>query len=89
MSTRERINMFLEDGTALLLEPEVFDAAIIGVADRAGQPTLVAYDRTRCIEILMEQGISRDEAEEYYEFNIACAWFGDGTPVFIDTRWAE
>jgi len=54
MSTRERINMFLEDGTALLLEPEVFDAAIIGVADRAGQPTLVAYDRMRCIEILME-----------------------------------
>ena len=52
---------------------------------------MVAYDRTRCIEILaaLSTGMTRDEAEEYFEFNTAGAWVGHMTPIFVDTRWAE
>lgn len=90
MTTRNKIQSYLEDSEALLLEPEMFDDAIIGIAERAGQPPLVAYDRQRCIDIIMaDSGCSREKAEEYYEYNTACAWMGDGTPVFIDQRYAE
>ena len=89
MTTRERISAFMEGEEALLLEPEIFDEAIIGIAERCGQPPLVAYDRARCIEILMREGMDHEEAEEFYEFNTAGAWMGEGTPIFIDTRWAE
>ena len=87
MSTREKIQSF--DGELLLLEPACFDEAIIGVTERAGGMTVVAYDRMTCIEILMRDGMDRDEAEEFFEFNVCGAWMGDATPVFIDRRWAE
>jgi hypothetical protein len=90
MTTRARIKDFIGDGEALLLEPEMFDDAIIGVAERCGQPTIVAYSRERCIEILeREYEMEHDEADEYFEFNIAGGWLGEGTPVFIDERFAE
>jgi len=72
----------------LLLEPDVFDEAIIGIAERAGGMMAVAYDRTRCIDILARD-MSREEAEEFFEFNTIGAWVGEHTPVFVDTRVAD
>lgn len=93
MTTRERIQSYLEghDMSALLLEPEMFDEANIGITECAGTDAeVVAYDRMKVIEILMrEYGMDREEAEEYFSFNIAGAYAGEMTPVFIDTRWAE
>jgi hypothetical protein len=61
-----------------------FDDAIIGVAERCGQPPLVVYDITKCIEILeLRDGMDHDEAEEFFGFNTLCAWAGDGTPLFL------
>ena len=48
-----------------------YDAAIIGVARRCGQPDLIAYDLEKIIEILVKRdGMSYEEAVEYFEFNI-------------------
>lgn len=86
MSIREKIRDSLEgDEIALLFEPEMFDAAIIGIAQRCGQQPLVAYDRQRCIDVLASNGMDPEEAEEYFELNTAGAWVGEGTPVIITT----
>lgn len=84
--TRARLAEHNED--LLFLEPEAFDEAIIGLAERAGGMTAVAYDRTRCVDILARD-MSREDAEEFFEFNTAGAWVGEHTPVFVDTRYAE
>jgi hypothetical protein len=84
--TRARIAEIDEE--LLLLEPDMFDEAIIGLAERADGMMAVAYDRTRCIDILA-RSMSREDAEEFFEFNTAGAWMGEATPVFIDTRVAE
>lgn len=91
MTTRDKIQSYLEttEQSAILLEPAIYDDAILGIAEQAGGPVAVAYDRQRCIEINMTMGMDRDEAEEYFEFNTASAYLGEGTPVFIDTRFAE
>jgi hypothetical protein len=91
MTTRQKINDWAEmvESQVLLLDPPVFDEAILGIAERADGMTVVAYDRMECIRILMRDGMNRDEAEEYFEFNTIGAWMGEGTPVFIDTRYAE
>lgn len=86
MTTRDRIASFL-DNEALFLSDE-YDDAICGVADRCGMTAVVAYDRSRVIDILA-RSMSREDAEEFFEFNIAGAWVGEGTPMWIDTRWAE
>ena len=85
--TRAKLQDFEE--TVLLMEPDTYDDAILGLAERAGGLMCVAYDRQRVIEILMSDGMDRDEAEEYFEFNVVSAYMGEGTPVFIDTRFAE
>ena len=46
-----------------------FEAALIGVAERCGQPVLAVYDAAKCIGILVEQGMPEDEAEEFFNFN--------------------
>ena len=67
-----------------LLCADGFDDAIIGICERATSSNIVAYDRDRCIEILVERdGMTREEAVEYFEFNVAGAWMGERTPVFI------
>ncbi len=64
-----------------------FDEAIIGVARRCTQTDLIAYDVEKIIEILIKRdGMSYEEAVEYFEFNIVGAWMGDATPCFIDRR---
>lgn len=83
--TRDDIACRLED--ALFLDPpEIFDKCIVGLAERAGGMSAVAYDRDKCIKALMAQNKwDRDEAVEWFEFNTASAFIGDRTPVFIDT----
>lgn len=65
------------------MSEEKFDAAIVGLADRIGMDTVVVYDTTKIIDILEEEGMDREEATEYYEFNIIGAYVGERTPIFI------
>ena len=59
-----------------------YEDAIIGLADRFGMDTSVAYDYDKVIKILMED-MSYEEAVEYFDFNVIGGWVGDSTPVFI------
>ena len=79
---RENLNDMFE-GLLFLSERE-FDAAILGVAERIGMSPIVAYDTAKIIDILCERdGMEDDEAAEFFEFNIAGAYVGDRTPIFI------
>ena len=66
-------------GTALLAEG--FSEALIGMGYRFTYDVAV-YDYAKCIEILARD-MSRDDAEEYFEFNMAGAYVGEHTPVFV------
>ena len=59
------------------------DDAIIGIAERYGMQPVAAYNYRLVIEKLMKDGMSLDDAEEFFEFNIIGAWMGEATPVFI------
>jgi hypothetical protein len=62
---------------------EGFDDAIIGYAERAGLPVVALYDREKCIQILIEKDkSSREDTEEYLDFNVVNAYVGDHTPIF-------
>jgi hypothetical protein len=60
-----------------------FEDAIVGVAVRCSQPPLVVYDTERCLQILQRGGMTEDEAVDYFGFNVANAWLGPGTPLFL------
>jgi hypothetical protein len=59
------------------------DEAILGIAERDWIP-LVVYDTAKIIKLLRNRDrMSFDEAEEFFEFNIAGAYLGDQTPLFL------
>jgi len=82
LNIREELDSLFEG--LLFLSDAQFDEAIVGVADRIGMPTVVVYDTTKLIDILCERdGMDREEATEFYEFNIVGAYVGERTPMFI------
>ncbi len=61
-----------------------FNNCILGICMRFGQEDIVAYDYVKVIETLMENdGMSYEEAMEFFDFNQLGAWVGDHTPCFI------
>ena len=40
------------------------------------------YSKSLCINILISQGMTEEEALEYFEFNVSSAWLGDMTPIW-------
>lgn len=81
----EEIRERLEEMNPEALLADGFDAALVGVARRCGQPTLAVYDYELGLRVLMERdGMTRDEAAEYMEFNVVGAWVGPGTPIWLE-----
>jgi hypothetical protein len=66
------------------LKADGFDDAIIGV-DFNYEPAKLVYSKQAMIEVLIEDGMSLDDAIEYLEYNVFCAYIGEGTPIYIDT----
>lgn len=64
-----------------------FDEAIIGIAERPNLGPVVAYSVEKIIDIMMtKDGMTYEEALEYYDYNIACAWLGEYTPIYISNN---
>lgn len=64
-----------------------FNDAVIGID--SGLDRLV-YSSEKCVEILMERdGMSFDEAVEFFEYNVAGAYVGELTPIFVYCEWNE
>ena len=62
------------------------DSAIVGIGSQYGKPTLVVYDEELVIKTLVDdQDMKLDEAWEYYEFNIKHAYYGEGTPIIMQS----
>ena len=67
-----------------MLKADGFDEAFIGVCHRFGQEPLVAYDYHKCIAILCERdGMSHDEAIDFFFVNVLGSWVGEQTPVYV------
>lgn len=69
-----------------LLLMDGYDDCIVGVVERYGQPPIVCYDKEKVVDKLVaeagEEG-TREEAEEFFDYNQIGAWVGDTTPCFI------
>lgn len=60
-----------------------FEAALVGYVTQ-GNKILAAYGEEACINILMNRdGMTWDEAREHFDFNVAGAYVGENTPVFL------
>lgn len=70
-----------------MLFAEGFESALVGFVEgwhpNGEKFVLALYDRQKCIESLAED-MTISEAEEFFEFNVAGAYAGPGTPCFAN-----
>jgi len=67
-----------------MLLADGYEDAVIGIGRRFNKE-LVVYDKAKCLDILAKRdGMSPEEAREFFEFNTADAWCGEGTPIFLE-----
>ena len=78
-----RILDYLEEASPEAIRYDGCDDAIIGVAERGGQPPLLVYDRIKLVRCIEAQGASMGEAEEWVSYNIEGAWMGRHTPLIL------
>jgi len=65
-----------------ILLADGFEEALIGYAEIFNR-TIALYDREKCIEILVARdGMTHDDALEYFNFNVTGAYVGEKTPGF-------
>ena len=83
---KERIGM---NEPACSHDPETlladgFEEALIGYGTRFSYGVAV-YSTSKCLDILMERdGMTYEEAMEYFTFNVTGAYVGENTPVFLE-----
>lgn len=63
------------------LKADGFDEAIIGydfLVDR------LIYSVPKCIRILMDEGMTEEDAMEHFSYNVAGSYVGEQTPIWCD-----
>jgi hypothetical protein len=84
ISEKETLNKIVTGivGDEEVLLADGFERAFLGIGTQFGRQ-LAVYDRTACINILINQGMEPEEAEEYFQYNVEGSWVGESTPVFL------
>lgn len=59
-----------------------FDSAFIGIVE-GFHGMICVYDKHKILKRIMRDGLSWDEAEEHFDFNIGGAYVGNDTPLFV------
>ena len=69
-----------EEETVLLADG--LESAFIGIGRQFTHPVAI-YSYKKTIRALKGMGMTKEEAIEYFDYNISQAFVGDSTPVFL------
>ena len=78
--SKKLFKIYEEEG---LLKTEGFDDAIIGIDEKTMR---LIYSVSKCIEILSKD-MSRDDAVDYFYFNMESAYVGEKTPIWCTNNF--
>ena len=83
MNRKDIIDLYSDDEPGILFA-DGYDKAIAGVI-WDGERTRVVYETEGILKILMKQGMTYDEASEFFDFNVAGSYMGVYTPLYLET----
>ena len=83
MNIREQIVDEYGEEAETIMFADGFDDAIVGIGNSFGGSLCAIYDTDLIVKQCMKDGMEYDEALEYFDFNIAGAYVGEQTPIFI------
>lgn len=77
-------NMFENYGDVNFLKADGFDDAVIGYDEESMR---LIYSVTKCIEILINQGLSFTDAMEHFETNVKDSYKGGKSPIWCNDNF--
>ena len=84
-TARERLDDALDeypDQTFIVADD--LDDAVIGLDVQSSR---VIYSVRKCLEILVASGMTAEDAEEHFDFNIRGAFISPAPPIWCDDEW--
>jgi len=81
--TNFELNEHLADLYSEAITFDGLEEAIIGYGHQFYNPVAI-YDYQKIMNLLVNQGMTDEEAVEYFNFNIQGAYLGDNTPIILD-----
>lgn len=82
MRHKEILDRLLEiNPQAVIIEG--LDEAIIGYTQNNGFPNVAVYDTELCVSLLSSNGMSLEDAVDYFEYNVLGSHFGENSPIFV------
>ena len=82
MTTTEA-DLILKDREESVLLADGLEEAFIGIGYQFNTP-LAIYSKSKAIQCLMDKGMDEEQAYEYFDYNIAGAYVGEQTPIFLE-----
>ena len=82
MTTTEADRLLKERGESVLFA-DGLEEAFIGIGYQCNTPIAI-YSYGTAILCLMRQGMSEEEAFEYFSYNIIGSYVGEQTPIFLE-----
>lgn len=68
-----------------MIQADGFEKAILGIGSSFGREDVLVYDTAKILDILVKRdGMTYEEAREYFEFNILGSYNGAPMPVFVE-----
>ena len=81
MTSHFEIDEQVNEGTLFLEPRNYYDDCIIGVSYEGNQ---LIYDSNKIMDVLIQKnGMSEDEALEFFEYNILGSYVGESTPIYV------
>jgi hypothetical protein len=81
--TIDELNDYMDGSEEPFLQPDGFEDCLVGIAEGFGGEEALVYDKDKVLQKLQDDGMSFEEAIEYFEYNIIGAYVGPKTPLYI------
>ena len=79
----EGLAMIYGDDVETMMMDVTLDEAFIGIATTFGEKIRAVYDISKVIDLLQRQGMTYEEAEEYFDYKIVGSYEGEQAPIFM------
>lgn len=82
-SCGNQILEWIDENFDIVVYPTGFEDCIVGVGERYGGPPVAVLDVAKMVAQMEKDGMTHEEALEYFEYNILGAYVGEETPVYL------
>lgn len=82
-SSESQMLEWIDENFDVVIYPTGFEDCIVGIGERYGGPPVAVLDVAKMLAHLEKEGMTYDEALEYFEFNILAGYVGEQTPVYM------